>query len=47
MIDSFWKEFQNEMPEYSGVETPPSYYFCDNKKTLEWFTDSMGKNIGF
>lgn len=35
MIDSFWKEFQNEMPEYSGVETPPSYYFCDNENDAD------------
>lgn len=32
MINHFWKEFQQEMPDYSGVETPPSYYFCDNEK---------------
>lgn len=35
MIDSFWKEFQNEMPEYSGLETPQSYYFCDNEKDAD------------
>jgi len=45
MIDSFWKEFQNEMPEYSGVEIPPSYYFCDNEKDANECADLVNKGI--
>ncbi len=45
MIDSFWKEFQNEMPEYSGVETPPSYYFCDNEKDADECAELVSEGI--
>ncbi len=45
MIDSFWKEFQNEIPEYSGVETPPSYYFCDNEKDADECAELVSEGI--
>lgn len=45
MTDSFWKEFQQEMPEYRGLETPPSYYFCDNKKDADECADLVRKGI--
>ncbi|WP_312365510.1 ASCH domain-containing protein [Sphingobacterium sp.] len=45
MIDSFWKEFQNEMPEHSGVEAPPSYYFCDNEKDADECAELVQKGI--
>lgn len=45
MIDSFWKEFQNEMSEYSGLETPQSYYFCDNEKDADECAELVSEGI--
>ncbi|RZF61751.1 ASCH domain-containing protein [Sphingobacterium corticibacterium] len=45
MIDTFWKEFQNEIREYSGVETPPAYYFCDNEKDADECAELVRKGI--
>lgn len=35
MIDSFWKEFQDNHIEYKHLEAPVSYYFCDNEKDAD------------
>lgn len=44
MIDSFWKEFQNKIPEYSGLKTPQSYYFCDNEKDANECAELVSKS---
>lgn len=32
---TYWSEFQDNNPEYKQIETPSSYYFCDNEKDAD------------
>ncbi len=31
-IEQYWELFLEKFPEYSDIEIPPSYFFCDNQK---------------
>ena len=45
MIEAFWNEFQDKNPEYRHIETPPSYYFCDNQKDADECAELVQEGI--
>ena len=42
---NYWKEFQEQNPEYYNHKQPPSFYFCDNKKDADECAELVVKKI--
>lgn len=44
-IEALWNTFKDENPAYRQAETPPCYYFCDNKKDADDCAELVGRGI--
>ena len=41
----YWKNFQQNNPEYKNKEQPQSFYFCDNKKDADACAELVVRKI--
>jgi uncharacterized protein YhfF len=44
-IDQYWKLFKKEYPEFSAMDSPPPYFFCDNQKDADECAELVVKRI--
>jgi len=44
-MTEYWKEFQENNSEYTNVEQPQSFFFCDNKREADECADLVVQKI--
>lgn len=44
-MEEYWKNFQNNNPEYHSLKQPQSFYFCDNKEDADECAELVIKKI--